>query len=181
MWNLPALVMMCAPQIDPTTLLAVIAVESAANPYAVSINSPERLKGQGIEVPPLSRQPRSAEEALALIAALHARGLQVSVGLAQVNEIHLPALSRELGVTELAALLESCANLKAAAWVLQGCWTQVGAEPGDFETNGRIHRALSCFNTGHARRGLANGYVWRVFRTAQGLSPPSAQLVPSLH
>lgn len=167
MLNLPALVMMCAPQIDPTTLLAVIAVESAANPYAVSVNAPRRMRGLGIEVPPLSSQPRSPEEALALIAMLHARGLQVSVGLAQVNEIHLPSLAREFGIDELADLLEPCANLKAAAWVLQGCWTQVGSEPGDFATNGRVHRALSCFNTGHPERGVHNGYVWRVFRSAQ--------------
>ncbi len=78
-------------------------------------------------------------------------------------------------VVELADLLEPCANLKAAAWVLQGCWTQVGSEPGDFATNGRVHRALSCFNTGHAERGVHNGYVWRVFRSAQtGLRVPPA-------
>ncbi|GMU68375.1 MAG: hypothetical protein AMXMBFR37_07080 [Steroidobacteraceae bacterium] len=179
--NLPALVMLCAPHIDPSTLLAIIAVESAANPHAVSINSPERLRGQGIEVPLLSGQPRNADEALQLIAALHASGLQVSVGLAQVNEIHLPALKSEFGVTALSDLLEPCTNLKAAAWVLQGCWSQVGSAPGDLTSNGRVHRALSCFNTGHAERGLRNGYVWRVFLAAQGKSPLGALATPAFH
>ena len=48
-----------APLVHPTTLRALVEVESGGNPFAVSINHPQALRKAGIE-PPRSANPHCA-------------------------------------------------------------------------------------------------------------------------
>ena len=151
---LAALVATCAPAVHPTTMLALIAVESAGNPYAVSVNHPAALRAAGIAVPEYA-QPRSLPEARARLAALSARGYSSSVGLAQIN-------AERLGTWRLApeALLDPCVNVALAQRVLLEC---EAALRGPRRSTASL---LSCFNSGDATTGIANGYAARVMRAA---------------
>ena len=67
-----ALVMACAPLVDPGTARALVEVESAFNPNAI-----------GVVGGALERQPRSKAQALATTRALQEHGWNFSIGLAQ--------------------------------------------------------------------------------------------------
>jgi type IV secretion system protein VirB1 len=176
--ELATLMALCAPLVHPLTLAALIQVESAGSPYALSVNYPETLARAGRVVPALPRQPRSAEEAIRWGEALMARGYTVSVGLAQINVEERAALSRELGALTLQRLFSPCQNLRAAQLVLLRC---AGARHGARLEGAGLAPVLSCYNTGRADLGVRNGYVARVHaaarllaRTARARAPPGA-------
>jgi type IV secretion system protein VirB1 len=160
----------CAPLIHPTTLSALIRVESAANPYAVSLNRPAELEGRGLDQTTLiPRQPRSAPEALALTRTLLKRGLTTSVGLAQINIEHLLYLH-----LRLADLFDPCINLKVAQRILIDCAAAQPAAAGYRpSTPPQVRRTLSCYNTGNVYAGLTNGYVDRIRRSALRAATPT--------
>ncbi len=79
-----SLLLACAPLVSPATAHALVAVESAGNPYAIGVVGAQ-----------LQRQPRDRAEALATARALAADGLDFSVGLAQINVRNF----RRLGLT----------------------------------------------------------------------------------
>ena len=106
--SLASLMMMCAPLVHPTTLRALIEVESAGNPYAVSVNYPRSLHDAGTD-PPAFSQPHSRREALELTARLSTQGFSTSVGLAQINVEHL-----EGWALRLSDLFNPCVNLALA-------------------------------------------------------------------
>jgi type IV secretion system protein VirB1 len=159
--TLAALIATCAPQVHPTTLHALVAVESAGNPYAVSVNYPARLSAHGVSLPEI-RQPRSAAEAQQLVHDLHAAGYTTSVGLAQINAEHLNAWQLPLN-----ALLDPCTNLRLAQRILLDCQ---GASDNAPRT---LPALLSCFNSGNATTGIANGYAARVRAAAVRLTRPA--------
>jgi type IV secretion system protein VirB1 len=152
--TLATLIATCAPLVHPTTLNALIRVESAGNPYAVSINRPSSQLASGVQLPTF-RQPRSATEALRLARILHAQGFTTSIGLAQINSEHLPRFS-----LQLADLLDPCANLKLAEQLLLECASTSGAG------TARLDAILSCFNSGDPNTGIRNGYASRIHTAA---------------
>lgn len=136
----------CAPQVAPSTLASVVAVESGGNAFAIGVP-----KGAPV------RQPTSAAEAVAVAKSLLARGANVDLGLSQINSSNL----RWLGLSVQAAF-DPCQNLAAAARLLTNNYrraislghpTPLGA-------------ALSAYNTGSMQRGYRNGYVARVYRAS---------------
>jgi type IV secretion system protein VirB1 len=159
--TLATLIATCAPLVHPTTMRALIAVESAGNPYAVSINRPLTLAAQGIDLPAYS-QPHTAAEAQTLVRHLHAAGYTTSIGLAQVNVEHLDTWG-----LPLAALLDPCTNLTFAQRILLDCRDSASAAPAS------LPALLSCFNSGNATTGIANGYAARVHTAALRLTRPS--------
>jgi type IV secretion system protein VirB1 len=159
--TLAALIATCAPLVHPTTMRALITVESAGNPYAVSINRPLSLAARGVDLPRFD-QPRSAAEARQLAATLHGAGFTTSVGLAQINAEHLNAWQ-----LPLATLLDPCSNLALAQRILLDCKNSTDNAP-------RVLPALlSCFNSGNATTGVANGYAARVQAAALRLTRPA--------
>ena len=70
----------CPVAVEPAHMQAVVATESSGNPFAI-----------GVVGHRLSRQPRNQAEALALVQELRERGLNYSVGLAQVNKVNFAA------------------------------------------------------------------------------------------
>ena len=159
--TLAALIATCAPLVHPTTMRALIAVESAGNPYAISINRPLTLAARGVQVP-VFEQPRTAAQARGLATTLHAAGYTTSIGLAQVNVEHLDAWGLPLEL-----LLDPCTNLTLAQRILLDCRDTTNASPSS------LPALLSCFNSGNATTGIANGYAARVHIAALRLTRPS--------
>jgi type IV secretion system protein VirB1 len=145
---LAELILACAPLIAPDTAMAVIEVESARNPWAI-----------GVVGNALTRQPTSADEALATAHALRSQGWDFSVGLAQINQRNFP----RLGLTVDSAF-DPCTNLQAMQTLLVDCFARAErprspALPVDEQATAspqrhRLYRALSCYYSGNFHTGL---------------------------
>jgi type IV secretion system protein VirB1 len=162
--TLATLIMLCAPQIHPTTMRAIIQVESAGNPFAVSINYPDALEAAGMELARLGEQPRTAGAALQVAADLAASGFQTSVGLAQINVAHL----RRFGL-KIAQLFDPCTNLRVAQRLLIECDQLQGSLNHPKGQATRLQRTLSCYNSGNFFTGIDNGYVAAVRQASLNL------------
>lgn len=142
-----ALALACAPQVHADTAHAIVAVESAFNPWAI-----------GVVGGALLRQPRHRREALATAKALQAAGWNFSVGLGQINVANF----RPQGLT-LDTAFDPCLNLQAMQSVLMACYQRAGgtALPLGHEQQA-LRNALSCYYSGNFSTGFQHGYVRRV-------------------
>ncbi len=132
----------CAPNVAPTTLEAVISVESGGNPLALNVN------GLSVQPPPA----RDTREAAKVAASFIARGYSVDLGLMQVNSRNLVAL----GLT-LQQVLDPCINVRGGATILTADYAEAARTRGEGQP--ALQAALSAYNTGDFYRGFANGYV----------------------
>lgn len=148
------LVIDCAPQVAPVTMMAIVRVESGGNPLAMNVNGKNRLV----------RQPQSREQAIAWSEWLISRGYSVDMGLAQVNSANL----RRLNVSA-AELFDPCANLAAGASILSANYADAARRFGSEQA--ALQAALSAYNTGNHRKGFSNGYVAKVTAAAHGGRP----------
>ena len=160
---LASLIAACSPLVHPLTMQGLISVESAGNPYAVSINRPATWQGAGVALPTFE-QPRSAAQAGELIEFLHGQGFTTSIGLAQINSENLKGWQ-----LPPRALLNPCINLYLAQQVLIRCDASTSVI-GRSAPAMHLHAVLSCFNSGNAITGIRNGYAGRVQRAAWMLS-----------
>lgn len=144
--TLSALLSQCAPEVAPSTLAAIVAVESGGNALAIGVN-------RGSQV----RQPRTAAEAIATAKGLLARGANIDLGLGQINSNNL----RWLGLSVEAAF-DPCQNIAAAARVLTGNYRRAVS----LGVSSPLGAALSAYNTGSMHRGYGNGYVAKVYRAS---------------
>lgn len=148
------LVVDCAPQVAPVTMMAIVRVESGGNPLAMNVNGKNRLV----------RQPQSRAQAIAWSEWLISRGYSVDMGLAQVNSANL----RRLNVSA-AELFDPCANLAAGASILSANYADASRRFGSEQA--ALQAALSAYNTGNHRKGFSNGYVAKVTAAAHGGRP----------
>jgi type IV secretion system protein VirB1 len=142
---LELLVALCAPNVAPLTLLAIIQAESAGVPHAVHVNGPWVAR------------PANRDEAVRVARWAIGAGYTVDLGLMQVNSRNLPSLG--LSIDEV---LDPCTNVRAGAAILSANYTAMTARRRSHEQ--ALLHALSAYNTGSARQGFANGYVDRVLR-----------------
>lgn len=159
------LVVDCAPQVAPVTMMAIVRVESGGNPLAMNVNGKHRLV----------RQPQSRKQAIAWSEWLISRGYSVDMGLAQVNSANL----RRLNVSP-AELFDPCANLAAGASILSANYADAARRFGSEQA--ALQAALSAYNTGNHRKGFRNGYVAKVTAAAHGRRPvltPALQAAPA--
>jgi type IV secretion system protein VirB1 len=149
-----ALAPACAPAVAPTTLLAIAQVESGLDPFAIGVNgrSPRRLTFSG--------QAAATRGAKALLA----QGLDIDLGLAQINARNLERLD-----LTIEAAFDPCRNLAASAQVLKTGYLRAGPAPGAEQA--ALRTAFSYYNTGRPDRGFANGYVARVIAAANQIVP----------
>ena len=133
----------CAPTVHPHTLAAIVKTESGFKPFAIGVN-----KG-GAQ---LTRQPTTKAEAVATATDLIGRGLNIDMGLGQINSENLA----RLGYT-VEDVFDVCKNLSAAALILQDNFTRASAKEGASQQ--ALMKALSAYNTGDFARGIKNGYV----------------------
>lgn len=144
--TLSSMLSQCAPEVAPSTLAAIVSVESGGNPYAIGVN-------RGRQV----RQPTSAAEAVEVAKSLLARGANIDLGLGQINSSNLKWLS-----LSVEAAFNPCSNLAAAARVLTGNYRRAVA----LGIQSPLGAALSAYNTGSMQRGYRNGYVAKVYRAS---------------
>jgi len=150
----------CAPNVEASTMQALIMQESGGNPYAI-----------GVVDARLISQPTTKEEAIEAVEMLVEAGANISLGLGQINYRNL----QSLGMTVEEAF-ESCPNIKASDKILSDCF--IRAERAGQEGQGALKSALSCyysnnFTTGLKREaGFGNiSYVERVEKAHEKLVP----------
>lgn len=144
----------CAPSVHPTTMAALVSTESSRNPFAI-----------GVVGARLVRQPTHLDEAVATVKALEARGMNFSVGIAQVNRYNLPRLG-----LDHARAFDVCANLGAGARILTECFGRAKAT--NRTEQQALQAAISCYYSGNFSRGFVSdgagqsSYVQRVLSSA---------------
>ena len=141
-----ATVLACGQTVEPSTLRAIMRVESGGYAYAINVN--------GVAVQP--PQPRSAAEATATAARFIKRGYSVDLGLMQVNSRNLASL----GYT-IAQMFDPCTNIRAGASILTADYLSAITTRPDPQT--ALRAALSAYNTGSFERGFFNGYVAKYY------------------
>jgi type IV secretion system protein VirB1 len=141
-----AALLACGASVDPSTLQAIMRVESGGQPFAINVN------GAPAEPPPAATAAEAAAEAQAWIA----RGYSVDLGLMQVNNRNLPSL----GFT-VAQMFDPCANIRAGASILTADY--LAASSGRPNPQEALRAALSAYNTGSFERGFYNGYVAKYY------------------
>jgi type IV secretion system protein VirB1 len=142
---LGALFLVCAQNVAPATLFAIISAESANNPIAININGPF----------PVKRQPRNVDEAVNLARSAINAGYTVDLGLMQVNSANLQKL--ELSLEQI---FDPCTNIRAGAAILTDYYQVASRIHGEGQV--ALRAALSAYNTGDLKKGFFNGYVDRV-------------------
>ncbi|MGC2964299.1 lytic transglycosylase domain-containing protein [Paraburkholderia graminis] len=160
-----ALTQQCAPPVAPSTMAAVVRVESGFNPYAIGV-----VGGR------LERQPANLDEAVATARALQSGGWDYSAGLAQVNRSNWV----RLGLTPQ-AVFDPCLNLAAGAAILQGCFERARLRYPQVQD--ALRAGLSCYASGDFSTGFRTGYVQRVVADAarpELLVPPTTARVPPI-
>lgn len=149
-----ALARACGPSVAPETLMSIVHAESHFDTLAIGVNSP------GIRRP----EPATKEEAVAAARALIRRGVNIDLGLGQINSANLAWLG-----LSIEQAFEPCPNLAASARVLTLNYRAVARLAPTPQH--AIATALSLYNTGDRRRGFSNGYVARVYASAARLIP----------
>jgi type IV secretion system protein VirB1 len=141
-----ALAQQCAPQIAPEAIMSIVSVESHLDPLAINVN----------HVGPVYAM--STDAAVGLATRWIKAGYSVDLGLAQVN-------SHNLGWTGLsiASAFDPCANLAAAAKILEPAYARASREASGLDA---ISRTFSLYNTGDTVSGFRNNYVAKVWRAA---------------
>ncbi|NAP32490.1 lytic transglycosylase domain-containing protein [Pseudomonas syringae] len=157
-----ALAARCAPGVHINTLSPIVKHESRAKTYDIHVNGKH---GQ------LARQPSSREEAIATATWLKTNGYSFDSGLGQVNSTNLDWLGMSIP-----DLFDPCKNLAGAAQVITYCYKR--AKPRYADEQSALHAALSCYNTGNEKDGIANGYVAHVIAAANTTIDVPA-LIPS--
>jgi type IV secretion system protein VirB1 len=156
--GLEQLVVQCAPNVAPSTMLAIVHVESHGNPLALSVNGKQRLV----------RQPSSNIEAISWAKWLLINGYSFDIGLTQVNSRQM----RRLGL-QPEAMFDPCKNLAAGARVLTEYYAAAIKKYGAGQT--ALRAAISADNSGNHTGGIANGYVNRVAVAAGNTAAPQAR------
>ena len=144
----------CAPYVALPTLVAIIHVESAGNPFALYVD--------GIE-----RQPapiRSREEAVAKARYYIMRGYSVDLGLMQVNSRNLVTFGAT--ITQMLDP-DACTNIRIGATILAADYSRASIRYGPGQR--ALRAALSAYNSGSFYRGAR--YVARYTGSTRQTKP----------
>lgn len=157
-----ALAMACAPGVAPSTIEAIIEVESKGNVLAIGVNRGGRLQ----------RQPKSYAEAVAWAQWLLDKGVNFDAGLMQINSANW----RRLGLTPQ-NVFDPCTNVAAGARILTENYTAAAKSVGPGRN--ALLAALSAYNTGNRTAGFRNGYVAKVNHAAAKRAGVPAPAIPA--
>jgi type IV secretion system protein VirB1 len=120
----------CAPMVAPSTMAAIVRVESGGNPLAMWNNSTRSMVIPGN----LSQAVRYLRQAMAA-------GQRVDVGLAQVDTENFAAY----GLTPASAF-DACVNLRAGAEILSADYRQAKVVYGPGQV--ALYHAFEAYNSG---------------------------------
>ncbi|PAV06575.1 hypothetical protein CBG25_05590 [Arsenophonus sp. ENCA] len=154
----------CAPSVAPETLMPLVSVESAQEPFAVA-NITDNT----------SHYFDKQSDAVKFLNMLTRQGKNFSAGLMQINAKNFSGL----GLTN-ETVFDYCTNIKAGSQILKKCYLKTAKKEKNEQV--AIRKALSCYYSGNEKRGYkkeANGtsYIERIeLKSVRGKSP----VVPAL-
>lgn len=151
--DIDALIARCASSVHPSTLTAVVRVESRFNPLAIGVNG----------LPALRVRPQSVDAAVRTAERLIGQGRSIDLGLGQINSANLEWLG--LSIRDA---FDPCQNLAASARVLADTYVRYREDASNDQD--ALDAALSAYNTGNRTGGIRNGYVAKV-RQGAGAAP----------
>ncbi len=143
---LAALVARCAPGVAPSTMAAIVQVESGRNPLAIGDNTTRR-----------SYYPPNRAVAEALARRLLKSGHSVDLGLAQINSVHLMGFG-----VNVHTIFDSCTNLNLGARILSDDYRFAVRRYGRGQM--ALRHAIGMYNTGQLNAG--ESYIRRVLAAA---------------
>ncbi len=143
---LAAAIARCAPRVAPSTMAAIVRVESGGNPLAIGDNTTMR-----------SYYPHDRATAEVLAQQLTAAGHSVDLGIAQINNANLPRLGLNMH-----AIFDPCTNLRAGAQILSQDYAYAMRRYGVGQV--ALRHAIGMYNTGRLDAGAR--YVERVLTAA---------------
>ncbi|CAJ0807565.1 hypothetical protein R77560_04593 [Ralstonia thomasii] len=158
--DLQSLMSKCVPDVHPTTMAAIIRVESAGNMFALSDDGPGNLPWSERKNMLRSFKPATLDEAAATTRELLRQGHWVGLGLTQLASRHLS--KRGLSVEQA---LDPCTNLREGGRVLKDFY--LDALKTHKEPQAALQAAISAYNTGNFRAGVENGYVAKVVNASR--------------
>lgn len=123
----------CAPMVAPSTMAAIVQVESGGRPLAMWNNSTRSMV-----------IPGSWAQAIQYLRHAIAAGQRVDVGLAQVDTGNFAAF----GLTPRTAV-NACANLRAGSEILRMDWQQ--ARENGYRGQQALYHAFEAYNSGRLR------------------------------
>lgn len=132
------LIHLCAPDLAPVTIAAIVQQESGGNPLLLHDNTTR-----------LTLRPKTVAEAAKLAQALISSGHSIDIGLAQINSKNLPTMR-----LEIEDALDPCTNLRAAQAIMKKAWEQSGHD---------LRGALAAYNTGKTATSVGAHYSAQVF------------------
>lgn len=164
-------IVQCAPNVGPSTLKAIMKVESNGNHLVVFDNGPAHLPFSKRKPHWKSYSPKTKADATKLVKSLLAKGHLLDVGLMQINSNNWHYLG--LNAT---TVFEPCKNVAAAGRLLAENYQRAVEYTGK-QGQVPLALALSAYNTGSFSRG--SGYVTKVLKAAGLLKPgQTAKLAP---
>lgn len=146
--DIATLIIACAPFVAPNTLMSIMQVESAANPWAINVNNGHRFNKA-------SNYVSAVNEAKRLIV----KGANIDMGLMQINSKTMQGL----GLT-VDQVFDPCTNIYAGATVLFRNY--VNASKNIRDDQAALQAAISAYNTGNFKSGFKNGYVRKIIKKA---------------
>lgn len=127
---LAGLITRCAPDVAPSTMEAIVQVESGGNPFAVDDNTTRQ-----------SYYPRDRASAEALARRLMGAGHLVDMGIAQIDSMNF----HRLGVNT-DTIFDPCTNLRAGSEVLSSDYAFAKRRYGSGQM--ALRHAIGMYNTG---------------------------------
>jgi type IV secretion system protein VirB1 len=144
---LAALIRHCAPAVAPSTMAAIVQVESGGNPLAIDDNTTRR-----------SYYPRDRATAERLARRLLDAGHLLDLGIAQIDSMNFAGF----GVTAH-TIFDPCTNLSVGARIFSGDYAFASRQYRDAQV--ALRHAIGMYNTGRLNAGAR--YVARVVATAR--------------
>ncbi|WP_175771852.1 lytic transglycosylase domain-containing protein [Burkholderia ambifaria] len=139
--DLSAIAQTCSQDVHPTTMRAIMSVESAGNPFAIGV-----VGGK------LVRQPANKAEAVATAKALEKAGYNFSVGTSQVNRYNLSRYGLDYDKA-----FDLCANVKAGSSILRECYERAARQFGAGQN--ALRASFSCYYSGNFSTGFKPDFV----------------------
>jgi type IV secretion system protein VirB1 len=139
---LAGLIAQCAPSVAPSTMAAIVQVESGGNPFAIDDDTTRR-----------SYYPRNRQSAAMLASQLIRAGHLIDAGIAQIDSMNFA----HLGLSA-ATVFDPCLNLQAGATILASDYSIAARRFGNGQV--ALRHAIGMYNTGRLNGGA--GYVRHV-------------------
>ena len=143
---LAALMAHCAPTVAPSTMTAIVQVESGGNPLAIGDNTARR-----------SYYPHDRAAAERLARRLLGAGHLLDLGIAQIDSMNFAGYG-----VNAHTIFDPCVNLSVGARILSGDYTFAAQRYGDGQV--ALRHAIGMYNTGRLNAGAR--YIARVVAAA---------------